>query len=275
MRKLLLATAAAVLLSTPTLAADLAPVEAEPMAPAYLPFSWTGFYVGGNVGYAWGAGETDAHGFDGPEGFYDDPGYLNLNSLNGDDGNGFTAGAQAGYNWQMGMFVVGVEGDINWADLDSDNDVSFDTSIIGTDEFGSANISTELNWYGTLRARLGVTPVERFLVYATGGLAFGSADTDVSGSAFFDDGVNTYEEFYRGSSSDTEFGWTIGGGLEYAFTDNWTIKAEYLFVDLGETDTNVDVETVTDGISDGVFDAGTITSDNSFHVGRVGVNYKF
>jgi outer membrane immunogenic protein len=245
MRKLLLAAAAAVLLSTPTLAADL-PVAAEPVAPAYLPFTWTGFYVGANVGAAFGDSDRDIKISEEPDPYEQ---YGNL----GDDDVGLTAGVQAGYNYQMGMLVVGVEGDINYLGLDRSADyVDEDDNIF--------EVSNDINWFGTLRARLGVTPMDRLLVYATGGLAFGDIDEDAT---FFYEG-----EDYSGSNSDTQWGWTIGGGVEYALTDNWTIKAEYLFVDLDDSDFTV----TSDAVPGTSF---RVEGDNQFSVVRLGVNYKF
>ena len=255
MRKLLLAAAAAILVSTPTFAADLAPVEAEPMAPAYLPFTWTGFYVGANVGA--GFGDSDRDITYRPEAPPCDTDYYCSGNL-GDDDVGLTAGVQAGFNYQMGMFVVGVEADINYLNLDS----SEETTILIDDTDTIIRTSHEINWFGTLRARLGVTPMDRLLIYATGGLA--GADIDDETTADFDGG----DVIFDGSNSDTQWGWTIGGGLEYAITDNWTIKAEYLFVDLDDSD--YDATPDDDGL-----DSFHIEGDNQFSVVRLGVNYKF
>jgi outer membrane immunogenic protein len=256
MRKLLLATAAAVLLSTPTLAADLAPAPVEPAAPVYLPFTWTGFYVGANVGVGFGDSDRDVSFVPDPRGNRppSDP------SL-GDDDVGLTAGVQAGFNYQMGMLVVGVEADINYLNLDSSSEVT--TLDVGAGTTEVIRTSQEINWFGTLRARLGVTPMDRLLIYATGGLA--GADIDDEASVSFDDGVSVTS--FDGSDSGTNWGWTIGGGLEYAITDNWTVKAEYLFVDLDDSDYDV--------TTPGSADFYQVEGDNQFSVVRLGVNYKF
>ena len=118
MRKLLLATASAVLFSTPTFAADLAPTPVEP-APVYLPFSWTGLYVGVHAGYAWGDEDDDlARRFE-------DAGYQLTTAVGRRfDVDGFIGGAHAGYNVQFDSFVIGLEGDVDFSGADGDHDFS-------------------------------------------------------------------------------------------------------------------------------------------------------
>jgi outer membrane immunogenic protein len=219
MRKLLLATAAAVLLSTPTFAADLAPVPAEPVAPVYA-FTWSGFYVGAHVGY--GTGSTDIS-------IEDED--VELGDWSSD---GFFGGVQVGYNFQFNALVLGAEADASFAGIDGDLD--FEGLGVGA--------STDLNWFGTARLRAGVA-MDRALLYATGGVAFGDVENSVA----------DVEE------SDTSVGWTAGVGLEYAFADNWSVKTEYLHVDLGDNDfTVMDTD---------------VSFDNRFDLFRVGVNYRF
>ncbi|QTL02308.1 porin family protein [Aquabacter sp. L1I39] len=199
------------MVAAPAMAADLAkpqsyPVKAQVAAPAPV-FSWTGFYIGANAGYAWGSGKGAAD-------YY------------GVSPDGWFGGGQVGYNYQFqNNMLVGVEADLQ-----------------GSDISGSANnVNSKLDYFGTVRARLGYA-YDRFLPYVTGGLAYGK---------------NTINDFGY-SDSNTHVGWTVGGGLEYAITNNWTARAEYLYVDLGKK------------TYDNIGDAGIAAS-----TARVGVNYKF
>lgn len=188
MKKILLSSVALLGLATGAMAADL-PSRVAPAPVAVVPvFTWTGFYVGVNAGYGWTVDDT-----------------VTINGTTYDiDADSFVGGAQVGYNYQIGSFVVGVEGDLQWADFGGDSD-----------------------WFSTVRARAGVA-FDRALVYATGGFAF----------------------------ADDANGWSLGGGLEYAFTDNLTAKIEGLYV-------NLDVDTPV-----GDYDA-------EIGVVRAGLNYKF
>lgn len=198
---------------------------------AYAPISWTGFYIGVTAGGAWG------------ESRFDDEGYVS----NGFDVEGFTGGVTAGYNFAIhSSWVVGVE-----ADISSGIDGSFGPGNLGMPNgdswgCGSGACVTDINWYGTLRGRVGYS-FGNLLVYGTGGLAYGDVDSEIEngGSPWQVDDIN--------------FGWTAGGGVEYAITSNLSAKIEYLHVDLGFTDYN-DTE---------------FRSDAEFDVVRAGLNYRF
>lgn len=228
MKKYLLSGVAAlgILAAGAASAADL-PSRKGPVAAPYYPpvFTWTGFYVGVNAGYAWG--QIDSTGL----------GVLN----NGfDDPDGFTGGGQIGYNYQIGQWVIGAEADFQGADLKA---TAFDVA-------SGFRASNEINWYGTVRARVGYA-FDRFLPYVTGGFAYGQVKNKLSGPLF------------TLSDDNTQYGWTLGAGLEYAFTNNLTAKIEYLYVDL-------DKESLT-------VPGGTFTSnvETKFSVVRAGLNYKF
>ncbi len=223
------------------------------MAPA---FTWTGFYVGANLGYAWQDNELSVldHGFvDLPRGYRKENG-------------GFIAGVQAGYNYQINSFVLGVEGDLNYASMRTRiGDTFAVTSNIGNGSY-SYEAGSKVDWYGTLRARVGFTPTERLLIYGTGGLAFGGVKTKASDS--FNTGAATMGSFGKGD--DTRFGWTLGLGGEYAITQNIIARLEYSYVSLADEDQRLGV---------GVFapnsNGFTVKDDPSFQVLRAGVNYKF
>jgi outer membrane immunogenic protein len=195
MKKLVLATSA-ILLSAPAFAADL-PRAAEPVAPApYIApaaFNWSGFYVGVNAGYAFG-------------------GDFDIDAL--DSADGFVGGAQAGYNFQFDPIVVGIEGEIAYADV--------------SDKF--ADLEGTLNWRGSVTPRLGFA-IDRFMPYLKGGLAFG--DVEVKDAT--------------GKDDKTQLGWTVGAGAEYAVTDNVTVRAEYNYTDLGKDDFTTPAGTVKAG----------------------------
>lgn len=194
MKRVLLASVAAMLLAGSAGAADLSPryqpivPKAPIMSPAY---NWTGFYLGINGGGAWGKANWDAI-----------PGKF--------DTSGGLVGGTVGYNWQTGPWVLGIEGDADWARIDG-------STTAGT--CAGLPCKTESNFLATVRGRVGYA-FDRFLPYVTGGLAVGNIK-------------NTYPGF--ATVDNTNAGWTLGGGGEFAFAGNWTAKVEYLHVDLGST----------------------------------------
>jgi outer membrane immunogenic protein len=151
--------------------------------------------------------------------------------------SGGLVGGTVGYNWQYGQVVFGLEGDIDWTNIKG----STVTSCPG-------GCQTSNTWLATVRGRLGYA-FDRFLPYITGGLAVGDIRASVPGFA---------------GASTTNAGWTLGGGVEFAFLPNWTAKAEYLYVDLGKFDC---------GLS-----CGVTTPDNvslRTNIVRGGINYRF
>ena len=191
MKKYLLASVAALGLvaAGAASAADLPSRKGPVAAPVYMPpaFSWTGFYVGANAGYGWG--NVNANG------------WANVGDL-----DGFVGGGQIGYNYQMGQFVLGLEADLQGADLSSGNNL------------GLLNVKTD--YFGTVRARVGVA-FDRFMPYITGGWAYGNVKSSIPAIGFSSDRSHTG-------------GFAVGGGLEYAVTNNLIAGVEYLYVDLGE-----------------------------------------
>jgi outer membrane immunogenic protein len=256
MKKFVIASLVAVAFAAPAIAADM-PVKAARLAPAAV-YNWTGFYVGGNVGYGFGEGNTDVRFV--PAAFDATPFSVRTNP------KGFVGGAQIGSNWQYSALVLGAEADISYANLRGDGlsapVIRQTNGLPIIDSFHQAH--QETNWLGTARLRLGVTPVDRLLVYATGGLAFG----DVKSSA-----VTSFTGafvVYSGSASDMQVGWTIGGGLEWALMGNWTVKAEYLYYDLGH-------QTVT-AMPQPIFPQNfhvISTFETKANIVRFGINYKF
>ncbi len=212
---LLAATAISTAAVSAASAADLpsryaAPAPIMAVAPV---FTWTGFYVGVNAGVGFNSGDNDL--VFGDTTIFSDS----------DDDASFIGGGQVGYNYQIGSFVVGVEGDLQWADFGSST-YNFGP-VLGTYTVDSDD------WFGTVRARAGVA-FDRALIYATGGWAF----------------------------TDNRNGWTVGGGIEYAFTNNLSAKLEGLYVNLDSDDFEF---------------AGTTfsTGDTDFGLVRAGLNFRF
>jgi outer membrane immunogenic protein len=202
MSRLLASSAAIALLSTAAFAADLPlPVEPIPVAPVAPPFSWTGFYIGGQGGYGWG------------ESHIDDNGQTGLNTTF--DVDGWFAGGLAGAQYQWNQIVLGVEVEGNWSDVD------------GSDQIGVGNfVSTDINAFGSLSGKLGFA-WDRVLFYGTGGLAVGDISTEQNVPAL--GGISF-------SQDATYWGWTAGGGIDFAVTDHIIIGAQYRYYDFGSED---------------------------------------
>lgn len=198
--------------------------QVVPLAPA-CDFSWTGFYVGVNVGYGWGNADTrfdpepDAATFE----------FL-LPQKHDAEPDGVIGGGQVGFNYQWRWLVFGAEADFQGSDMEGRKTVSPVTEFSTFVPDSSLFTREETDWFGTLRARIGFRPFCRLLVYGTGGLAYGNVHYEAD--AFFSNrfGVFTHPV----SFDETNVGWTAGGGLEYALTHHWTIKFEYLYYDLGD-----------------------------------------
>jgi outer membrane immunogenic protein len=257
MKRILIAAVASLLAASRASAADL-PVRTGP-APAYYPvatvYDWGGGYIGINGGYAFGQSE------------WSDPFNPSGNTSSGHfNVNGGLVGGTMGVSGQWGAWVFGVEGDFDWQGLSGTSSSAFCTSIFPSSAVGSLagglSCRTQSNWIGTLRARGGYA-WDRILVYGT----VGGAGVNVQASL---NGLPT--------QTDVEFGWTAGGGLEWAFADNWTAKVEYLFVGLsGKAPCN-------HGYSCGYDLPATLTAtavngNNTVtlneNIIRVGVNFKF
>jgi len=257
-------------------AADL-PTRKEAPAPVFVPppFTWTGFYLGVNAGGIWSSGSRSATLFD--PNFGTDGGFLNAAFPGGlGSGNaGFIGGGQAGYNWQTGAFVLGVETDFDGTTLSkSFNNVGVPFSGAGvpallSGDFLTVNGKASLSWLGTTRARVGfvATPDNRLMIYATGGVAYAGGKSNFS---VFD---STTGSFWTGSPSSTRVGWTVGGGLEYAITNNITIKGEYLYADLGKSNFTSVGNAAAATFFPGVYASGHVAWNASIF--RAGVNYKF
>jgi len=231
-------------------------------APAYAPpvavlTSWSGYYVGLNAGGVWSNTDMDWRlnpvGF-GPSGVLVEQaaaGHLKT--------SGFTGGGQLGLNKQFNMLVFGIEGDLQYTGLSGSRSGG---ALVPPGIFDSFTQSMESKWLGTLRGRLGVA-FGSWLPYATGGLAAGRVSYSDFGFFPFLPSSNS------ASAAETRVGWTVGGGVEWKFAPRWSVKAEYLYVDLGST------SYISLNSSVGA-DASIIHNHHlTENIARIGLNYSF
>jgi outer membrane immunogenic protein len=243
-------------------AADMAPRYTKaPPAAVDLGYNWSGFYLGANVG-AIGSTGRGIHQCINPAGVLNGVGCDVI--PNGDlSGTGVLGGLQAGYNWQSGQWVFGVEGDGQGTSLKSSTTTvgAFPLNGGGADPAGTLfTTSARLDWLATARARVGFASGAA-LFYVTGGGAFGGVRTATN----LIGPVNAYPS----SASSTRSGWTAGGGIEWGFAPQWSAKVEGLYYDLGSvTSLGTSVPLIT------AFTEGNRYEINGW-IARVGVNYRF
>jgi outer membrane immunogenic protein len=258
------------LLGTASFVALVAAGSAQAAPPPVI-YNWTGFYIGANIGWSFGHASTDWTIAGAPFG---------STSQNMD---GILGGLQAGYNRQSGNWVLGLEADIQ-ATAQTGNSSLIDSipaipgipcvNIDGPNTpcrpgtgtpgvpgvTGVANNEINLPWFGTFRGRLGFTPSDRWLVYATGGLAYGEIQSNGTLTVIAGTSV-------AASTSTINAGWTIGGGIEAALRDSWTARFEYLYIDFGS------VGNAFTGIAP--FTPITTNSRVTDNIVRFGLNYHF
>jgi outer membrane immunogenic protein len=283
--------------SAAAIAADLSlpPRPYAPYGPAYyhpaVVYDWTGFYIGLSAGGGFGLGGINnsvTSAFCNIDLLGCDPNQASSAAVAAVPFNfdtqpsGFIGGGQIGYNYQMGPVVWGVEADFSGADINGSAsktvtatvvDTVTSTTIVDTIT-GTGN--QKLEWFGTLRGRVGVVPFTPLLVYATGGLASGHVSSEVSFSEKYN--FNCFcgpNPTTSASISSTQWGWTAGGGVEWMFAPHWSLKAEFLYYNLGHVSAGM---TLTQLNGDGIpFTTIGITStvDVKGDIARGGINYKF
>lgn len=258
-------------------------------APVY----WTGFYAGGNVGYSWGRSSSTL-------GFSDNTGTLTSAGPTFDL-NGVIGGGQLGYNLRAGIWVFGLETDIQSSAQKGSTSASCAGGALTTPTLAvlsgtctpghvgdtrpfdvaafpvTSSLSQSLAWFGTVRARIGPTITPTILVYATGGLAYGRVDSTFTVSGVNVTGAQGTNTFFLTpasaslSDSSTKTGFTIGAGIEGVLFGNVTGKIEYLYVDLGTVSGGVVTPIVTNS---GAFLTSTFSSRITDNILRVGLNYR-
>lgn len=249
MKRLLLSAAALIVLSAPAaLAADLPSRQPAlpPIVAAPPVFTWSGFYAGVNGGYGWADATATGNTV---------LGVLGL----GVEADGFVGGAQIGYNFQFGSFVLGAEADIQYSDLSASQ--AFVTTLPGTGLAGAGAAEVELEYFGTVRGRLGYA-IGSVMPYVTGGIIYGDVQGSITGTVTGTfNGVpvvlaNTV------SRSETFVNWVVGAGVEFAFTPNLSLKGEYLYSQVDDEIGFGDLEVIGRG-------------DLELHIVRAGLNFRF
>ncbi len=206
-------------------------------SPSLPSFTWTGFYVGGQMGYGWGDN-------DGSVGWATAQGQANQNNL-GSGAQGVIGGAHIGYNQQFDQWVLGLEGSVDGTTINKNALVLAPNLIADPYQYsgigGTVNSNVQSGVQGSLRARAGYA-FGRLLPYVTGGVAFGSFKTDAQLFGIDLDGVTPFAA--SGANSATRVGWTVGAGVEYAINNHWSLLAEYRYTDFGHLATSTDPSAV-------------------------------
>jgi len=293
MKKIISAAALALaLLGGTAFSADLPSrmiLPALPALPMAETLSWQGLYAGLNAGGAWNSNATanllSAPVFVAP-GVGEEPWAAGSSMASARTlatrAAGFIGGGQIGYNWRLGeSFVLGMETDIQGIAGGADRGTN--TSLLPTPTAGLnfltvSSASKSLDYLGTVRGRVGYLPIPELLAYATGGFAYGGA---TARTGFFqtvpNDQPPSYEFLAANNSgfSNTRVGWTVGGGVEWLFCSNWSVKLEYLYYDLGNA--NYPVGVTTDKNFGDILLVSNTRASTRFdgHVARLGVNYHF
>jgi len=270
-----LVTALAVLPFGSTAQATDMPVKALPRVMPGV--NWTGFYVGGHIGYGWGNKDFSLPDFAGQK-FGDCSGShqecFDFSKLGSPALShklaGLLGGVQAGFNLQSGAFVYGVEGDVSWTGMKEDS-----LSKLGTfrhldcwhDVYREIDLKahTEVNWVATLSGRVGYA-IDRVLIYAKGGVAF--ADQDYNWVV-----TKGSKDLATAKFSDTRTGWIVGGGAEWKLGHNWSAKLEYNYMDFGTETLNVATSVCLNGQCSKK--DVRVDIDEHMHVVKLGINYRF
>jgi outer membrane immunogenic protein len=259
-------------------AADMR-VKAPPMVAPLPAFSWTGFYVGANVGGAWTPGSDGSAFQDIFPPFIVLPPIVpiitlvpgGLASLTGSGGqSAVIGGGQIGYNWQVQQFVLGVEADVVGTGLKGATASA--TRDLGLGATQTVTVDTgRIDWMASFRGRAGFA-ADRALFYVTGGAAVaeigGASATLVNGPAIAIP-AGTFTSTTGGSS--TRWGWTVGGGIEWAFNQNWSLAGEYRHTDFGSRGTTVNIP---DGLG-GTFAPVTVNGRLTVDQATARLNYRF
>lgn len=282
---------ASVLSASPLWAADL-PLKARP-APVDIAPTWSGFYVGGVVGGGWGSRDVTYTANDPGAALLVNAGFglpaqqpLFPNSFNM---RGAVGGIEAGYNWQLDRrWLVGVEADFSGSGIKGQGSTNSQLAATVPPLFQSVTEQQKIDWYGTVRARLGFLATDDLLLFATGGFAYGHvansavyATSGPAGLPFFGGFASgsfsciTGAACFTGASSATRTGWTAGAGAEWRFARAWSVKAEYQYVNLGSDAVTLTAMATVPAISTTPSSFNANFARDDFHVARVGVNFHF
>jgi outer membrane immunogenic protein len=277
---LVVCIAVTALCGAPALAADMA-VKAQPIASVPAPvYGWTGWYAGINAGYSWSNSSIDTTATDGAAALGVGINFQSSALTSGSNYNiptsqqGFIGGGQVGYNYQMGAYLAGFETDIQGIASRKNGG-----NVVNSIPFGAAfqNVSAASNmridYLGTLRGRLGIIVRPSTVIYATGGLAYGGVSAQTQESAITTNGSSL--AFGSGNFSTARAGYTIGGGAEMLLNPKWSIKAEYLYYDLGSAKYSLSPLIQFDLGTQATSTNATSTARFNGSIARAGVNYHF
>ncbi len=277
LRHILLASAGAMALAGTAIAADL-PLRAPP--PVYVApvFSWTGFYVGGQLGYAWGKDPVTVN-----SNFTEE--FLTLDPITAaqrqSSPSGAIGGAHIGYNWQINQFVLGVETNVDATNFNGQQSIFSVASFAGGfTDIGELRDNIRSTIQGTFRGRAGWA-WNNWLFYGTGGIAFTDAMTNYSNGGLFDPTSLPLSFPFTGrfdSRTRERIGWTAGGGIEWAFNNNWIFGVEYRYSDFGKwTDHGIFSTGFAPATGPGFSDYVNVTASHHLTENQVQarVSYKF
>ncbi len=242
-----------------------APKKKLPPPPPPPAWSWTGYYAGVNLGYSWGSSNFNETFLNSITSF---PVFVASGNINNIDG--VIGGGQIGYNWQYGNWIVGLEADFQGSGERGSGTFTCPAGVCSILTV-TTTVNERLDWFGTVRPRLGWTVTPTTMIYATGGLAYG----EVNDSGTITNGViATAFDISR-----TSAGWTAGGGIEGQLSGNWTWKLEYLFLALEEPSGFVTTSISACPIVGANCPGGTLNGkiDPLFedNIIRAGINYKW
>jgi outer membrane immunogenic protein len=239
-------------------------------APAYVPANvWTGFYFGVNGGYGGSANGQVLSTSTNYLYYVDETPSLSAGTYNSTIGkisaDGGFAGGQFGYNAQRGGLVLGFEVDAQGSGINGKTATSIDAGDLVDGLTINAGAKSELEWFGTLRGRLGYAAGPA-LFYVTGGFAVGGVRDTLSLSSTPDYGSFAF------SNSETRAGYVIGGGLEYLISPSWSLKVEYQYLDLGSSQIKGNINVLGDGYL-AIGELTTSKIDHTYNTVRAGLNY--
>jgi outer membrane immunogenic protein len=250
--------------------------------PASMTYDWSGFYAGLNFGYGWANRSVDFTANDPvSSGLFAQGGQPPSTSFNASNPIG---GFQLGYNWQFNTnWLAGVETDFDWSDMNGSG-VKTAPANVGPGliiPFVST-VGEQIDWFGTVRARLGYLPTSNLMAYVTGGFAYGrvartgsyfnNSGTGISATGgAFEYNCGGFSNCFTGSSSGVDTGWTLGGGFDYAVSTNVSFRVEYLYVNLSGK-SFADTASPSPGLIPSSFNANF--NHANFNVARVGVNLR-
>jgi outer membrane immunogenic protein len=247
-------------------AADLPAAPVYTKAPVPTPvYNWGGWYVGGNVGYGWGDNTNPTVSYVDPGGFFGTAGYFAAggNVTPNVSPHGVIGGGQIGFNWMLSPnWVGGLVTDLQGSGMKA-SATNFVAPGGGFTPSNQIN-GEQINWFGTLRAKMGYAQ-NNWLLYGTGGLAYGGVNTSGSFNIL---GIPPATPV-PGTNSTTKVGWTAGAGLNYGLTPNWIIGFEYLYVDLGRVSYTETFNVVP------VLSVNTVSNRAAANIARVSLDYKF